>query len=305
MSTGPMHVHLAAAVARAELGRDALARDLVEGTRSLIFVVSRWKSFSSPGLSFAEGAMASRRADPPRVPSPRGWGKAGTAPVGPAPPVQSETWETTESPLLRSLPPSPAQPACPPSQAETWDPTEPQRRSSSQYSRASASNVEPELRDSLRDSARWRRDAPGARRLRRGPNAAEEPTQAHTYGRVPPDDAPAPMEPAKKDSPGAAGADAWYAVKHLAPAVAALVWLLNLYVYYGDPATYSNGESYGTMIGDIYHGWLLSPPADRWKLVLFGHDDGHDEDREPLADQDGALFLVFVITCLTYFFGLV
>ncbi|KAH8048180.1 hypothetical protein JL720_15893 [Aureococcus anophagefferens] len=43
---------------------------------------------------------------------------------------------------------------------------------------------------------------------------------------------------------------------------------------------------------------------DRWKLVLFGYDDGHDEDREPLADQDGALFLVFVITCLTYFFGL-
>ena len=33
---------------------------------------------------------------------------------------------------------------------------------------------------------------------------------------------------------------------------------------------------------------------DRWKLVLFGYDDGHDEDREPLADQDGALFLVFV-----------
>ncbi|KAH8049388.1 BT1-like protein [Aureococcus anophagefferens] len=133
--------------------------------------------------------------------------------------------------------------------------------------------------------------------------------------------------------------DVWYVVKHPAArvAVAALVWLLDLYVYYGDPATYSNGESYGTMIGDIYHGWLLcwlepdDAPflalrlavmvaltflgvflglrtqrhlRDRWKLVLFGYDDGHDEDREPLADQDGALFLVFVITCLTYFFGL-
>ena len=238
--------------------------------------------------------------------------------MGPAPPVQSETWETTESPLLRSLPPSPAQPACPPSQAETWDPTEPQRRSSSQYSRASASSVEPELRDSLRDSARGAGDAPAFGGYVADPNAAEEPTQAHTYGRVPPDDAPAPMEPAKKDSlrgrAGAAAADAaraagrglakatqglqagvegvvqrgrdsagsasrayhkmlrenlkaaspltsdvWYVVKHPAArvAVAALVWLLNLYVYYGDPATYSNGESYGTMIGDIYHGWLL------------------------------------------------
>ncbi|KAH8046492.1 hypothetical protein JL721_12376 [Aureococcus anophagefferens] len=157
------------------------------------------------------------------------WGKAGTAPVGPAPPVQSETWETTESPLLRSLPPSPAQPACPPSQAETWDPTEPQRRSSSQYSRASASNVEPELRDSLRDS-RGAVTLPALGGYAADPNAAEEPTQAHTYGR-----------------------------RHL---------------------------------------------RDRWKLVLFGYDDGHDEDREPLADQDGALFLVFVITCLTYFFGL-
>lgn len=127
----------------------------------------------------------------------------------------------------------------------------------------------------------------------------------------------------------------WFAVKHpLARfSVSVLVAILNLYVYYGDPATYSNAESYGTMIGDIYHGWFEpDDPAflalrlgvmcvlsvvgvwgglslqrylrDTWRLVLFGHDNGENERREPLASQDGAVFLIFTVTCLCYFFGL-
>ena len=50
----------------------------------------------------------------------------------------------------------------------------------------------------------------------------------------------------------------WWVLKHpwMRLLVAILVLVLDLYVYYGDPATFSNAESYGTLIGDIYAGWL-------------------------------------------------
>ena len=127
----------------------------------------------------------------------------------------------------------------------------------------------------------------------------------------------------------------WYLLKH--PLVRSLttivVLFLNLFVYYGDPATFSNSESYGTMIGDIWHGWfepeqigwfLLRWLAmiclgllglfvgiklqhwlrDTWHLALFGYDSGENEKREPLASQDGALFLVICSTCMSWWIGL-
>ena len=81
------------------------------------------------------------------------------------------------------------------------------------------------------------------------------------------------------------------------------------------------------MIGDIYHGFFEPDDAaylclrlfimlclgvlgivigvslqrylrDRWKLALFGYDNGQNEDREPLADQDGAIFLILCFVCV-------
>ena len=104
----------------------------------------------------------------------------------------------------------------------------------------------------------------------------------------------------------------WYGLKH--PVTRSLttiiVLLLNLFVYYGDPATFSNSESYGTMIGDIWHGWFEPDEVgwfllrwcvmiflglvglgvgiklqhwlrDTWHLALFGYDSGEHEKREP------------------------
>ncbi len=127
----------------------------------------------------------------------------------------------------------------------------------------------------------------------------------------------------------------WYLLKH--PLTRSLttivVLLLNLFVYYGDPATFSNSESYGTMIGDIWHGWFEPEEVgwfllrwlamiclgllglfvgiklqhwlrDTWHLALFGYDSGEHENREPLASQDGALFLVICATCMAWWIGL-
>ena len=66
----------------------------------------------------------------------------------------------------------------------------------------------------------------------------------------------------------------WYLLKH--PLTRSLttivVLLLNLFVYYGDPATFSNSESYGTMIGDIWHGWF-EPEAGRLVFTAVARDD--------------------------------
>ena len=127
----------------------------------------------------------------------------------------------------------------------------------------------------------------------------------------------------------------WCGLKH--PVTRSLttmiVLLLNLFVYYGDPATFSNSESYGTMIGDIWHGWFEPDEVgwfllrwmvmiflgllglgvgiklqhwlrDTWHLALFGYDNGEHETREPLASQDGALFLVICSTCMSWWIGL-
>ena len=127
----------------------------------------------------------------------------------------------------------------------------------------------------------------------------------------------------------------WYLLKH--PLIRSLttivVLFLNLFVYYGDPATFSNSESYGTMIGDIWHGWFEPEQVgwfllrwlamiclgllglcvgiklqhwlrDTWHLALFGYDSGENEKREPLASQDGALFLVICSTCMSWWIGL-
>jgi len=117
--------------------------------------------------------------------------------------------------------------------------------------------------------------------------------------------------------------------------VAIAVLLLHLYVYYGDPATFSNAESFGTLIGDIYAGWFAPGPAgfvvarlfvmvllaaggvwsgiklhrmlrDRCQLTMFGYDrsQGADEYRNPLSSQDGAVFIVFMLVVLFWFIGL-
>ena len=54
----------------------------------------------------------------------------------------------------------------------------------------------------------------------------------------------------------------WFVVKHpLARAwVAFEVLLLNLWIYFGDPGSYSNSECYTTGAGNIYHGFF---EADR------------------------------------------
>ena len=129
----------------------------------------------------------------------------------------------------------------------------------------------------------------------------------------------------------------WWVLKHpwMRLLVAILVLVLDLYVYYGDPATFSNAESYGTLIGDIYAGWLEPGDStfvfyrivvmlaltgfgiatglgvhrlfrDRFELTAFGFDasKGADEHRNPLNAQDGAIFLVFMATVLAWYLGL-
>jgi len=129
----------------------------------------------------------------------------------------------------------------------------------------------------------------------------------------------------------------WWYLKHPAARmfVAVGTLLLLLYVYYGDPATFSNAESYGTLIGDIYAGFFEPNDAgyviarlfvmfllavfgvwagikvhrllrDRCKLLMFGHDPsgGTDEHWNPLSSQDGAVFLVFILVVVSWYVGL-
>ena len=60
----------------------------------------------------------------------------------------------------------------------------------------------------------------------------------------------------------------WYFVKHPYTrfVVALFVTIINFYVYLGDPASYSNSKSYGTLVGDIYHGWV-DPDAIEYVLL--------------------------------------
>ena len=60
----------------------------------------------------------------------------------------------------------------------------------------------------------------------------------------------------------------WYYVKHPYARffVALFVMVINFYVYLGDPASYSNSKSYGTLVGDIYHGWV-DPDAPQWVFL--------------------------------------
>ena len=54
---------------------------------------------------------------------------------------------------------------------------------------------------------------------------------------------------------------AWWWAKHPAARLACAVFVLLaiLFVYYGDPASYSGSLSYGTLVGDIYHGFFQVP----------------------------------------------
>jgi len=58
---------------------------------------------------------------------------------------------------------------------------------------------------------------------------------------------------------------AWWLAKHPITRLASCVFVTfaNLFVYYGDPATYSPAKSYGTLVGDIYHGWF-QPDVPGW-----------------------------------------
>ncbi|KAJ1450943.1 hypothetical protein M885DRAFT_530981 [Pelagophyceae sp. CCMP2097] len=132
-----------------------------------------------------------------------------------------------------------------------------------------------------------------------------------------------------------AASRAWFLAKHpiarLSTAVL-LLWL-NLFVYYGDPATYSNALSYGTFVGDLYHG-LFQPDAPKFvalrlgvvatgvalgvlvglvaqrllrdwgKLTFFGFDNGLHADRDALAHQDGAAFCVLFAASFSVWGGL-
>jgi hypothetical protein len=128
----------------------------------------------------------------------------------------------------------------------------------------------------------------------------------------------------------------WWYLKH--PAVRMVtcccVLLINLYVYLGDPASFSSAKSYATLVGDIYAGffdpdtpgwlfirlmvmfslgalgiWFGVYVQQKWlrdyfHLVLFGYDDGKDPDRDPICDQDGAFFVVFCSMGMMWFIGL-
>ena len=118
--------------------------------------------------------------------------------------------------------------------------------------------------------------------------------------------------------------------------------VLNVFVYLGDPASYSNATSYGTLVGDIYHGWLEpGPPAwtcarllamalltalgvaagvalqrrvlrDRCHLVMFGWDSalapsrraGEAAPADELARRDGEVPAVIFCVGMSWFLGL-
>ena len=128
----------------------------------------------------------------------------------------------------------------------------------------------------------------------------------------------------------------WWFFKHPITRVSTcmFVTVTNLYVYWGDPGSFSNALSYGTFIGDLYHGWLQPDTPNflimRWslmvintvlgiwfgllihrhilrdwcRLVLFGYDNHRNPNRDPLASQDGAWFVVLCLVCVQWFVGL-
>ena len=57
----------------------------------------------------------------------------------------------------------------------------------------------------------------------------------------------------------------WWGLKHPFARMALAVFVLwvNLFVYLGDPASYSGAKGYGTVVGDIYHGFL-QPDDPGW-----------------------------------------
>jgi len=128
----------------------------------------------------------------------------------------------------------------------------------------------------------------------------------------------------------------WWWFKHPATRMATCIFVLftNFYVYLGDPASYSQSKSYGTLVGDIYHGFM-QPDEPLWlaaryfvmlglaalgtwlgillqqkflrdycHLALFGYDNGRSQYRDPLADQDGAAIAVGLCVCGCWFVGL-
>ena len=129
---------------------------------------------------------------------------------------------------------------------------------------------------------------------------------------------------------------AWWVIKHPISRVATVVFVMlaNFYVYLGDPASYSNSKSYGTLVGDIYHGffqpdepaWVVSRVIfmlllmvggarfgvyihskwlrDRFHLTLFGYDNGLEPERDPILNTDGAFFIVFCTVSMTWFVGI-
>ena len=46
------------------------------------------------------------------------------------------------------------------------------------------------------------------------------------------------------------------------------LYFLNNFSTNEDPASYSNAKSYGTLVGDIYHGWL-DPDTALWYFIRF------------------------------------
>jgi len=128
----------------------------------------------------------------------------------------------------------------------------------------------------------------------------------------------------------------WWWVKH--PVIRVLtcvaVLIINLYVYLGDPASFSSAKSYGTLVGDIYHGFFQPDDAefvvlrltvmftlgwagfklglyiqrtwlrDYFHLVLFGYDTGGNPNRDPLSDQEGAFFVIMSTCAMLWFIGL-
>mmetsp|Transcript_39597 Transcript_39597/g.88589 ORF Transcript_39597/g.88589 Transcript_39597/m.88589 type:complete len:444 (+) Transcript_39597:71-1402(+) len=129
----------------------------------------------------------------------------------------------------------------------------------------------------------------------------------------------------------------WWFIKHPVVRMLTVIMVLfaNIYVYLGDPASFSSAKSYGTLVGDIYYGWAQPGPTpglrvlrtfymlflaclgtylgikiqqnilrDYFKLVLFGYDNKSDPDRDPICNQDGAFFVVFSSVSMLWYVGL-
>jgi hypothetical protein len=129
----------------------------------------------------------------------------------------------------------------------------------------------------------------------------------------------------------------WWFLKHPITRLATtlLVTLLNLFSFVGDPASFSPAKAHGgLLLGHAYHG-LFDPDKPSWlaarlgvmlllgafgayvglliqqkvlrdsfQLVMFGFDNGMDCHRNPLAEQDGAVFAVACTVGLCWFGGM-